>query len=254
MNLIRESILDFNEKCDKEYIEKPYFNNSISLDYDEFYKDIYNEIRRAKVILFNDIICNIFKDTDLNNIENICILSKIKKIKKYLSKSLNSSSINNIMDYYSKIHIIYNAARKIEIGCLNQAIKKANEYNIRPVWEDNEFTLLYHGICYKLSVNLDENSTIKSNYMKKKILSNNINLYKLATMTSKQLCPNKNILIENKINKRINVTINLKYSELYRCKKCKRNQTTTERRYNRSLDEGVNLTITCTFCGHQWNG
>jgi DNA-directed RNA polymerase subunit M/transcription elongation factor TFIIS len=253
MDLIKQDIINFKKEYGN-YINTDYSNSSISLDYDEFYNDSYNDIRRAKVILLNEIVYKIFKDTDMKSVENICTLVKIKNIKNNLNKLLNKPTINIIMDYYSQIHIIYNTARKIEIGCLNQTIEKADEYNIRPIWEDNEFLLLYHGICYKLSVNLDEDSAIKSDYMKNRILSNDIDLYKIAKMTSKQLCPSRNISIENKINKRTNVTINLKYSELYRCKKCKRNQATTERRYNRSLDEGVNLTITCTFCGHQWNG
>lgn len=253
MDLIQSSIVNLNDVRNELY--KPQYENPLTLDYDDFYDDSYNETRRSKIILFNDIIFKIFKDTiDFNAIENICTLSRIKRLKQILYNVFDKSFINIIMDYYSNIHIIYNAAKKIEVGCLNQSIKKSNEFNIRPVWEDDKFNLLYHGVCYKIATNLDENSSINSDYMKKKILSNSVNLYKIACMTSKQLCPSKNISIENKINKRINVIINLKYSELYRCKKCKRNQTTTERRYNRSLDEGVNLTITCTFCGHQWNG
>ena len=50
-----------------------------------------------------------------------------------------------------------------------------------------------------------------------------------------------------------NNEIKIKYSELYRCNKCKRNQTKTERRYARSLDEGIDLTIICLFCGKRWN-
>ena len=63
----------------------------------------------------------------------------------------------------------------------------------------------------------------------------------------------KYIKIDEKINKRNNQESKIKYSELYRCRKCKRNQTTTERRYARSLDEGVDLTIICLFCGNRWN-
>jgi DNA-directed RNA polymerase subunit M/transcription elongation factor TFIIS len=255
MDLINNAILDFKKKSEENYVESPYFDNSISLDYDEYYSDSYNEIRRTKVILFSEIIYTIFKDIiDMKSIENICMLTKVKKVKNQLLSYLDDNTVNIILDYYSITHKIYNIAKKLEIGCLNQSIKKANKYNIRPIWEYEEFVLLYHDICYKVSINLDESSIIKSDYIKKRILSDNINLYKIATLTSKQLFPNKNKNIENKINKRTNVTINLKYSELYRCKKCKRNQTTTERRYNRSLDEGVNLTITCTFCKHQWNG
>ena len=142
----------------------------------------------------------------------------------------------------------------IERGCLNRAIEKAKSYNIRCIWSNNKFLDLYHSICYKVACNIDSNSVVESNYILKKILKHEVDFKNIANMTSKELCPDKYGQIDDRINKRTNLEIKVKYSELYRCRKCKQNKTTTERRYNRSLDEGVNLTIHCTNCYHSWNG
>ena len=100
---------------------------------------------------------------------------------------------------------------------------------------------------------MDSQSCINSDYIKNKILNNDVDLQNVANMKSKELCPKKYEKIEKKINQRNNLERKIKYSELYKCRKCKRNQCTTERRYARSIDEGVDLTVTCVFCSHSWN-
>ena len=255
MDQIKNDILLYKEN-ETNFI-KPIFKNTLSLNYDEFYKNSYNNIRRSKIILFNECLfsLNDIEKSNKNKLKIAKYNTKFRLINKAVKqyKSLDKM-IDTILLYYSKIYYICNISKKIEIGCLNTSINKANRYNIRPIWENEQFVLLYHSICYRVSINLDEYSLLQSPYLKSKILSSEFNLYNVSSMTSLQLCPHKNQKIKNKVNKRNNINITLKYSEIYRCKKCKRNQTTTERRYNRSLDEGVNLTITCTFCGYQWNG
>ena len=151
---------------------------------------------------------------------------------------------------YTKEYIV----RNLERGCLNRAIEKARVYNIRGVWSNENFTNLYHSICYKVSSNLDKNSAVNSCYIRDKILDKTYKISEIPNLTSIDLCPQKYEKITQKINKRINLEQKKKYSELYRCRKCKLNQTTTERRYNRSLDEGTNLTIHCIHCGYSWCG
>ena len=144
--------------------------------------------------------------------------------------------------------------KELEISCLNQTMKKAKTLNIRCVWSNDKFVNLYHSICYKISVNLDEKSTVGSDYLKTKILNQEYSLEDITNMSTRELCPIKYQKLDQKLNKRMSLETKVKYSELYRCRKCKRNQCITERRYNRSLDEGVNLMIKCTFCGNSWNG
>jgi hypothetical protein len=191
------------------------YPDAISLNFKFYENENYNNIRRCKLILFGNSIGN-----------------------------------NDKFDNKTKENII----KYIERGCLNKAIEKSTSYNIRCIWSDEKFINLYHSICYKVAVNIDKNSCINSDYMINKILENNVDLLNLAKMSSKELCPKKYEKIEEKVQKRYNLERKIKYSELYQCRKCKQNKTTTERCYNRSWDEGVSLNIICLFCGNSWGG
>ena len=90
--------------------------------------------------------------------------------------------------------------------------------------------------------------------IKDKVVNKDCVLRDIANLTDKELCPDIYIIIDKKIETRNNLKTTIKFSELYKCFKCKRNQCTTERVYNRSIDEGINLMINCTFCGNRWPG
>lgn len=229
------------------------YNNATTLELKYYQKENYNKLRRCKLLLFShclgdnsdfaDVLQEINKKKEGDTNKILELLDIKDKPKKYINKYLNQPSL-------TKDYII----EYLERGCLNRAVEKAKVYNIRCVWVNQKFVDLYHSICYKVASNIDSTSSIKSDYLRNKILNNELNLVNVANMTSKELCPKKYEKIDAKMNKRANLERKIKYSELYRCRKCKRNQCTTERRYNRSLDEGVNLTINCSFCGHSWNG
>lgn len=230
------------------------YKNAIPLDYKYYENENYNSLRRCKLILishclgdtklYNDIIANTYNQT--KQLNKKAILQKCN----YSPDSIEI--INNYMDLtcVSKEYI----TKCIERSCLSRAIEKAKSYNIRCVWTNTKFINLYHSICYKVVCNLDSSSAVESNYILEKILKREVDIKNIANMTSKELCPKKYEHIDERLNKRTNMEIKVKYSELYRCRKCKQNKTTTERRYNRSLDEGVNLTIHCHYCGHSWCG
>ena len=118
--------------------------------------------------------------------------------------------------------------------------------------ETLKFRDLYHEICYKIAVNIDSKSIIGSIHLISLIRDKNVNLSDIANLSGKKLCPEKYEKITKKINLRVNQEVKIKYSSLYRCFRCKNNKCTSERVYNRSLDEGVNLLITCTVCYNEW--
>lgn len=197
------------------------YPNTIPLNIKFYENENYNNNRRLKLILFGECLGK--------------------------TKIFNNKGLLEILD---KEHII----KYLERGCLNRAIERAKIYNIRCIWSNDKFINLYHSICYKIAVNIDKNSCINSNYILNKILNNEVDPLQIANMSSKDLCPKKYEKIEEKMQKRNNLERKIKFSEMYTCRKCKRKQTTTERCYNRSLDEGVNLTIRCLFCGNSWGG
>lgn len=186
--------------------------NAIPLPIDPFYLDEYNNIRRLKAILLSSVLNNYKEFSDL--------------------------------PYSSQIDII----KTLENSCSNESIRKSRDYNLRCVWDNNQFVDIYHSICYNIISVLDN----KKNSLFEKIMNKSINLNTIANMSCKELLPEKYDDLSHQINKRVNTTQSQKYTELYFCYKCKRNKTTAERVQNRSGDEGSSFYITCLFCGTHW--
>jgi DNA-directed RNA polymerase subunit M/transcription elongation factor TFIIS len=200
------------------YINKErIFKHSIPLPMEPFYTDInYNKIRRARIIMLSDAL-GINKDF-------------------------------SALNYYEKIQIICD----IEQSCLNETIRKANEHNIRCTWINEQFINLYCGICYTIITCIDDRDI--ESILIKKIIDKTIDAKKLASIPRDKLCPEKYEEINKKIYERNNIKRELKYSELYFCRSCKKRQCTIEKVQTRSLDENFSLIITCLFCGKSWNG
>lgn len=186
--------------------------NALPLPVDPFYNADYNNTRRLKAIL--------------------------------LSSVLNNYSEFATLHYSEQIEII----KTLENSCSNETIRKSRDYNLRCVWDNNQFVDIYHSICYNIISILDT----QNNSLFQKIISKSINLNTIANLSSKELLPEKYDDLSRQINKRVNVSQSQKYTELYYCYKCKRNKTTAERVQNRSGDEGSSFYITCLFCGTHW--
>lgn len=188
------------------------YKGAIPLPIDPFYKDDYNSIRRLKTIVISSILSKYSPFIELTPAAQIDIL----------------------------IHI--------ENSCANETIRKARDSNIRCVWDNTQFTDIYHTVCYNISSSLDQGSISLID----RIISKDININNIANLSCKDLLPEKYEFITNKTNKRINIEQTTKYTKMYFCKKCKNNKTSVERVQARSGDEGSSFHITCLFCGTKW--
>ncbi len=183
----------------------------------ELYYPPYNVIRRAKFILFGSIFLQHPKFSDLGYLEKIDLL------------------------------------KKVERSCYNYTIDKLIEENIMASWETDIFCDMYHSICYKVSSNLGSPLLTDNTNLLNMVMDNKIVINDLPRLSSQDLCPEKYVQIRKRIEASKNATTAIKTSSMYTCRHCKKSQCTIENRYNRSLDEGVNLTITCLNCWHSWN-
>jgi DNA-directed RNA polymerase subunit M/transcription elongation factor TFIIS len=186
------------------------------------------------------IPCYIYKDKNYT-IERRLILLLIADIleKNILFKEKNRNH---------QIDIIIN----IESSCFNETVKKSNELLIYQSWDNFKFVYLYQLYCSKVTKNLDSDSEVKSTYLINKIINNELNIMNIANMTSEELCPEKSVSIKNNINLRNNQQLKIKTSTLYKCRNCGHKQVSIREFQARSLDEGTNLSLTCTFCNYNW--
>lgn len=186
--------------------------SAIPLTIDPFYGPEYNHVRRLKAILISSV--------------------------------LNTHKEFIDMPYLEQINLI----KQLENSCSNESIRKSRDYNLRCVWDNQQFVDIYHSICYNIVSVLDSSD----NTLFKSIINKTVNLSTVANMSSKELTPEKYNDLNKMINRRVNTAMTVKFTLLYQCKKCKRNKTTSERIQNRSNDESSSFYITCLFCGTNW--
>lgn len=183
----------------------------------EFYKKPYNGLRRCKITTFDTCMSAYKVYTDMKEQDR------------------------------------FNLVKKIERACLNSTVEKANEENIPPLWDKDLFRDIYHATCYKISSNIDAYGPVKNYKFARNIIAGKLNIAMLPRQTSQELYPDKYADILNRIAKSKNATHTVKTSAMYKCRRCFKSECIIENRYNRSLDEGVNLSVQCVSCGLQWN-
>ncbi len=181
-----------------------------------FYKHPYNRLRRAKIIVFGNV---------LDEYEQFRLLTDKKR--------------------FSKL-------KKLESACFNYAIDRAFEENIPTSWSIPLFGELYSSICYKVSSNIDKNDLVNSSFLADRIINNLIDIKQVPRLPSYELCPHKYADLLRQIEESKNVQFSIKTTSMYKCGKCKKSECTYENLYNRSLDEGVNIKVTCINCGNSF--
>ena len=146
-----------------------------------------------------------------------------------------------------------NLALKIEKACYNYSINKCREKNETPHWRGDFFVGLYNSTCYRVAVNIDLDGTKGSNFGFL-VLQHKINISEIPKLTSIEMYPQKHktILDRIEIGKQVKKTV--KYTKMYVCGKCKNNKCTYESIQNRSLDECNSIRVTCIVCGFKFPG
>lgn len=192
------TILYTNHKKMEHHFSLQY-PDAISLNMSYYENEKYNKIRRCKLILFSNCLGN--NEKFLKNYLHNAINKKKQFITNEFLTScgINTQTIKIINEYlYTQYLTKEYIIKYLERGCLSRSIEKAKLYNIRCVWTDEKFVYLYHSICYKVSSNLDPSSCIQSDYILTKILNKDVELINIANMTSKELCPSKNMKLTEK--------------------------------------------------------
>ncbi len=165
--------------------------------------------------------------------------------------------IAKILEQHSKFKEKHNEIQSniiinLELSCYNETLNKADDLLIYQSWDNEKFYYLYHLFCNKITKNLDIESEVGSDYLINKIINNELDITKIAHLTSDELCPDKSKNIKDTLNMRNNQQLNYKTSTLYRCRNCGKKEVKIQEYQGRSLDEGSNLSLTCNFCNYNW--
>ena len=175
---------------------------------------------------------------------NITRLQKIRIISEYFNNHIAFSKLDKSTKNY--------ALKKLESSCFNLTIKKAQRCNIPSSWDYEEFEELYHMVCGKAIGYIDSSvDSNKADFIITLIIRDPKKIKWLASVNHRELYPEEYMELEKRQN--ADSQLVKKFCTLYKCPKCKKSLCTLKNRYNRSLDEGVNLTCECAWCGTEWN-
>lgn len=189
--------------------------NTFSLSI-HFYKDTYNYFRRSKLIMFGVL----FMDYEIFKVKDKCDKNAL--------------------------------ITKIENSCLNYTNTLSNEKNISIKWTNDQYLSVYHITCNKIASNIDLQGSIKNIKFANDIINYNLDIDNIPYMDIIEIYPDRYKAILEKIELSKNVVENKKEMTIYRCGKCGHHGTRMMNVYNRSLDEGTNVRITCNKCQHSW--
>lgn len=140
----------------------------------------------------------------------------------------------------------------IEKSCFDHAVEIAEYELLSQDFAVPAFEHLYRTRIMRITKNLDINSEVGDEHLATGLLSGHIEPASVSKLDNKDLSPLHNQKFLEELSTRLNQTITLKTSTLYRCRQCGRNQTTVRSAQMRSLDEGETLIITCTWCSYKW--
>jgi DNA-directed RNA polymerase subunit M/transcription elongation factor TFIIS len=110
---------------------------------------------------------------------------------------------------------------------------------ISPVYKDK-----YNEIF----LNIDENSYLKNNTLKEKLISGKLKTKTIAFMSPDQLHPEKCAFILKKRQYRLDKEQNMATTDIYKCYKCGERKCKISQLQTRSADEPITTFVTCTIC------
>lgn len=142
--------------------------------------------------------------------------------------------------------------RRMERSCFETTINSCILDGIDRLFTEQKFVQRYSANCARVMLNLDITSSVGSSDALSKVIIGEINPYKIASMTSCELCPDASKLEREEINLRLRQKSQNKVSRAYKCWKCGGDETIPIEYQGRSSDECSNLSIKCVNCEFVW--
>lgn len=97
------------------------------------------------------------------------------------------------------------------------------------------------------------NGTISNNFISNFINNeDNVNISKIPYMTPDELYPDNWKKIKSKLDLIKDKQKNMATTDIFTCKKCKKNRCTVHQMQTRSADEPMTTFVTCIVCNNTW--
>ncbi len=181
---------------------------------------------------------SVYQNEEYNDLRRGYILLIASLIEEYL--------IDTTIDQHAEMIIA------IEKSCYDDTIAIAEHEMLPKDFAYLPFEQLYRTRIMRITKNLDVNSEVGDEHLATGLLSGAIDPTTVSKLENKDLCPSRNEKILEEFSTRMNTSITLKTSSLYKCRQCGHKETTVRSMQMRSLDESQTIILCCTFCGYKW--
>lgn len=142
--------------------------------------------------------------------------------------------------------------RRIERACYNKVVESCERDGIDKLWTEKKFLDRYSTECYRISSNLDFESSVHSKSLFFKLFKSEVDPLDIAELSNHELTPEAGASERTEILTRLNIKIIRKVSRLHICPKCHKNETNIMEFQGCAVDEGSSLSIECVPCGYVW--
>ncbi len=181
---------------------------------------------------------SVYQNEEYNDLRRGYILLIASLIEEYL--------IDTTIDQHAEMIIA------IEKSCYDDTIAIAEHEMLPKEFTYLPFEQLYRTRIMRITKNIDVNSEVGDEHLATGLLSGAIDPTTVSKLENKDLCPSRNEKILEEFSARMNTSITLKTSSLYKCRQCGHKETTVRSMQMRSLDESQTIILCCTFCGYKW--
>ena len=181
---------------------------------------------------------SVYEDSSYNDLRRGYLILIASLIKEYLI----DGDINDHCDMIIAI----------ERSCFDHSNEIADYELLTPDFSVPAFEHLYRTRVMRITKNIDINSEVGDDHLANGLLEGIVDPSTVSKLDNKDLSPLNNQKLIDELNTRLNQTITLKTSTLYKCRQCGRKETTVRSVQMRSLDEGETLVIKCVWCGYKW--
>jgi DNA-directed RNA polymerase subunit M/transcription elongation factor TFIIS len=146
-------------------------------------------------------------------------------------------------------------SRQIEQGVYNYCVLDSSTFDTTPRWDNNVFSGMYINKVRSIYTNLNSKSYLNNVNFIQKFKDEEYDPYDLAFLKPYEIFPEKWEKIreeEYRRNKLLYQTKEVAMTDEYKCRRCKKRETSYFELQIRSADEPATLFITCINCGNRW--
>ena len=207
-------------------------------------KPVTKRAPRTRKVKKDEVIAPV----DIGNVDTNGIAPQRIVIRNAITMECENWEIWKILDETTRQTL----ARRIERGCFEVTITECEIAGIERQFTEKKFVERYSAISSRVINNLSANGSVKSDFLIKKVINNEVDPHNVARMNSIELCPMASESERKMIEIRQNQKAVTKVSRAHTCKKCHKNETIPQEVQSRAADESSTSCILCVHCGHNW--